>query len=722
MKEERVGIRVSGRAVAYFGSQSISNNASAIFELVKNSRDADAKNVSISFEGLGTSEGKIVIEDDGIGMTLEDVTDKWLVAGTDSKVTTPKSPSGRRVQGEKGIGRFACEKLAEKVTLESYSLGSNDVIKIVFEWNKYKKPGITFDQVKHPLQVLPKDDTAKHGLCLTLDGLNSEWTSENVKSTIEELGKFILPKEISDPDRINIIVQAPEYDINAWAVEGTITKTAPIKMRAIFKDHILRVTINDVDDKKGERTDNTFSKNLPDKECGPFDFKLYFYPRETAKKKGGHYEKFYANKNIDEFLEEYSGVYLYKDGAWVKPLGSKHDWLGLEGRRVQRGSRIGRSQVYGIVQISQDSNPSILSTSHRETVQDTPEFSDLKSVIMDAVKALEKYWSAVKSKSKRKGRASPYTSAENNISTVIKTVKSIKDHMPDEAYEKILYDSITAQKYIRSAKEGKDAEIEHFGELRHHEDTVAALGLFTSYMASAIAAPLNNNIRVIAEIRRTMESTDFDKVIDAETVRNGWGWIENLEDNTRRMVHFTSFVRELSHHIAASANRSGKPAQFKVVDAWNTVMKGFDDFLNEFHIEATASVEDSLIIEFSRIDLEAILTNLFLNSIDALKTKDGPRRIHFEAAHSSSGISIRFSDNGRGVELKHIDHVFEPFYVIDVESEDAHGHGLGLALVQKITERYGGNATAKSPSLEFSGTGTTIDIIFPQVARVVSTG
>lgn len=721
VEEQRVKIRVSGRAVTYFGSQSISNDASAIFELVKNSRDADAKNVIIKFENLGSPQARIIVEDDGLGMTLEDVTNKWLVAGTDTKVITPQSPGGRRVQGEKGIGRFACEKIAKRVTLESYPQGSSDMVRMMFDWDKYAKPGVTFDQVTHPLRTLKKDNAVRRGLCLTLEHLNSQWSDKNVRDTIKELGKFVLPKEIDDPDRVNITVHATQYGIKNSPVEGTITKNAPIKMHAAFENKTLSVKIDDIDDKKNERSDNTFRKQLLDKECGPFEFKLYFYPRETAKKKGGHYEKFYENQNITEFLEEYSGVYLYKDGAWVKPLGSKNDWLGLEGRRVQRRDNIGRSQVYGLIQISHDKNPHILSTSHRETVQENQAFSDLKDVIIVAIKFLKKYWLAVKNSDEAPSVTNPHRRAEYNIGEVIKTVKATKDQIPGNAYAKLLQDSLATQKYIRIAKKGTDVEIERFGELRHHEDTVAALGLFTSYMASAIAAPLNKNIQVIAEIRAAMESTDFNKVIDKETVRNGWGWIESLENNTQRMVHFTSFVKELSLHIAMSVSRDGKPVQFKVVDAWNTVTKGFNDFLKEFDIEAFASVDDSLVVEFSQIDLEAILTNLFLNSIDALKERDGPRRIRFEAVHSRGGMTVRFSDNGKGIKRMDLDRILEPFYVGDVESEGAHGHGLGLAIVKKIIERYDGDITPRSPSPEFSGTGTTIDITFPQVPRVVST-
>ena len=57
-----------------------------------------------------------------------------------------------------------------------------------------------------------------------------------------------------------------------------------------------------------------------------------------------------------------------------------NDWLGLEGRRVQRRDKIGRAQVYGVVNISQDSNPEIKPTAHREVLQENKALEDLRSV------------------------------------------------------------------------------------------------------------------------------------------------------------------------------------------------------------------------------------------------------------------------------------------------------------------------------------------------------
>ena len=69
------------------GRELITDRITALFELVKNCYDANANNVDITFEYLNplTDKSKIIIEDNGLGMTYEDIRDKWMVIGTSSK-------------------------------------------------------------------------------------------------------------------------------------------------------------------------------------------------------------------------------------------------------------------------------------------------------------------------------------------------------------------------------------------------------------------------------------------------------------------------------------------------------------------------------------------------------------------------------------------------------------------------------------------------------------
>ena len=102
------------------GEQSVSNSVAALFELVKNCYDADATSATVIFHGQRKEKGQLAlssieIKDNGVGMTFEDIKDKWMVVGTYAKEREIKSSKfGRRVAGEKGIGRFATQRLALK--------------------------------------------------------------------------------------------------------------------------------------------------------------------------------------------------------------------------------------------------------------------------------------------------------------------------------------------------------------------------------------------------------------------------------------------------------------------------------------------------------------------------------------------------------------------------------------------------------------------------------
>lgn len=92
-------------AYRLLGRELITDRITALFELVKNCYDANAEVVTIDFININplTKDSKIVIRDNGIGMTFEDIRDKWMVIGTSSKRRNSKSPApyNRKVAGKK---------------------------------------------------------------------------------------------------------------------------------------------------------------------------------------------------------------------------------------------------------------------------------------------------------------------------------------------------------------------------------------------------------------------------------------------------------------------------------------------------------------------------------------------------------------------------------------------------------------------------------------------
>ena len=114
--------------IKHLGLQMYSTLPSVIGELVANSWDANATKVEITIpnEAIGTSS-EIVLRDDGIGMSNEDVRHKYLIIGRDrrdeEKADRTPSPACRRIMGRKGIGKFSAFGIAREIAVESVKNG-----------------------------------------------------------------------------------------------------------------------------------------------------------------------------------------------------------------------------------------------------------------------------------------------------------------------------------------------------------------------------------------------------------------------------------------------------------------------------------------------------------------------------------------------------------------------------------------------------------------------
>jgi signal transduction histidine kinase len=110
-----------------------------------------------------------------------------------------------------------------------------------------------------------------------------------------------------------------------------------------------------------------------------------------------------------------------------------------------------------------------------------------------------------------------------------------------------------------------------------------------------------------------------------------------------------------------------------------------------------------LVIFADETHLHSIFSNLILNAKDALvedNTKDPCISIHLAQVHEQ--IRITVADNGPGIDPKHLDDIFEPFF----STKPTTGTGLGLGIVQKMLLLYDGTISVDSQP----GQGTVFTI------------
>ncbi len=92
--------------------------------------------------------------------------------------------------------------------------------------------------------------------------------------------------------------------------------------------------------------------------------------------------------------------------------------------------------------------------------------------------------------------------------------------------------------------------------------------------------------------------------------------------------------------------------------------------------------------------------NLILNGADAVQDINNLGQMTIRTAiiadekTGGSGLEIRFTDNGPGIDPAHIKQVFDPFFTT---KEVGHGTGLGLSVSYMIIENGGGTIQAISP-------------------------
>lgn len=189
MTKKQVKFRTNSRHISQLGRELVTDFVTALTELIKNAYDADADGVKIIFDNIKSDDGKIIIIDTGTGMTQSDVENKWMVIGTNNKVRDNYSKLGRKRVGKKGIGRFSVERLAENVSIYSFTEYEKP-FKFSINWNKYEE--ININNLKQKINILKN--------------INDEDSAKYIKNQIEY---FLLSSKVAEEDKkkLNRIIE-----------------------------------------------------------------------------------------------------------------------------------------------------------------------------------------------------------------------------------------------------------------------------------------------------------------------------------------------------------------------------------------------------------------------------------------------------------------------------------------------------------------------------------
>lgn len=687
-------IRPAGRHILTIGRDLIQDSHAAVVELVKNAYDADSQKVNIEFRAKPDHSGyTIVITDDGHGMSRDTVIHKWMVPSTPDKQERRQSPSGRIMQGRKGIGRYAASILGTDLLLETIT-PQGEKTTLLVEWKAFEA-ATYLDEVDILIETTTVSEASGTRLTMTGDDeFFKEWNGKQFDKLRFELKKLTSPVSAALSDELNDGEFRISLEIDGFSGVQDIKEN--IEPYPIFNLFDYRIAGKIGTDGKGTLTYSLQkARNATEEKirfdagaptgCGELVFDIRVYDREKEaieslisrglKDESGNYV---GKLQARQLLNDYNGIGVYRNGFRIRPLGdADFDWLKLNEQRVQNPSlRIGSNQVIGYVMIQSEEQSNLVEKSARDGLRENPAFARLKEITKAVIAKLEERRFAYR---KKAGLSRPVLKVERELERLFsfealkKDIKSklVKGGVAQKTVDEVL-------KIIDQDAEAKNKVADEIRQTVAIYQGQATLGKIINVILHEGRRPLNYFSNQIPNLNYWCES--YRKTGDAEKLEDVLSIADGLGENADIFVKLFSRLDPL-----AAKKRSAK----KLLNLKKTIrdsLSVFEEEMKKHHITQKIEGSDNFQFLAWQQDLYAIFTNLVDNSIYWINEKNvQTREISIEIVTDGDSLShIDYRDTGPGIEPELItsEVIFEPEF-----STKPSGVGLGLAIAGEAAMR-----------------------------------
>lgn len=659
--------RPQARLIRLLGEQLISDETTAILELIKNSYDADARRVDIRFLApSGGGSPSVEIQDDGDGMDLQTLLTGWLEPAVHRKRGgrwKERTPLGRFPLGEKGVGRFAADKLGASMELVTRSRTGADEIVLQIRWGLFESD-VYLDEIEnHWSSRSPVIFTGDaHGTLIRITELRFQWDGRFLQRIRDSLTRLISPN--TKTDDFAIILECSNRPEFSGIVTNRLLDQAPYQLRgrvdASGRLHIEEagrtVKIVDLRSRMREYLSDGNGRSQP-LSCGPFSLALHAWDLDAVSQ-----SELKVDRATRQTLKQWSGISIYRDGFRVLPYGERgDDWLELNQRRVNNPTlRLSNNQIIGIIDVTQQDNPDLRDRTSREGMIDNQAFEDFRQLVLASLAYLEEFRF-----SRRHGATKKAAAASGDSDPVLQLLAQLHQSAGGPA----------SPSAVAELERAYRARLE---EQQRREDNLlrlAGLGIAAERSAPAMAATVAAAAQALQILRRRTATIASGDQVLAEGVTELSGLLDHMVDQ----LDVLTPLRAVSSKGIEAVDLRAVVADVQQI-LFHPIRQG------QVHLQVTEYNAPVLHAQHGHI-LQMMLV-LFDNALYWLnQVSPGVRRIirvHLWSKGSRGGFTV--ADSGPGITTTQAKLIFEPFY-----STRREGLGLGLFVARQLAQRYGGD-------------------------------
>lgn len=742
--QQNLKFSVDSALLSELGERLVERSHIALAELIKNAYDADASLVKVSVESDPDDDTLVVIEvdDNGTGMSIDDIKNYWMRIATTHKTKDSFSTKyGRQRTGAKGIGRFSCRRLGNRLTLcttAKLKNGYYQKTEVVFDWLNYT-PGSEVTEIDCPV-ISTQSKKSETGTTLKIyGGKANEWMGRDWAAFKRQLARLVANRGTyrrgyqKDPG-FKIILNAPNHEddevvdlreqlINAgW---GTLTIN-------IDSDGKVCNTLQALE--LGKRQ-ITIEEKYP--ELANTNAVIGIFPDEKAQLRD---TSVLGLGSLREILKEWGGVSIKCHNVRVYPYGEPgNDWLNIDRDRGLRHGRLRDDQLLKYAP-THDIDPSRvlldLLSSHahmgdielntadetlfqikasREGFIGEKGIAQLRKVIRFGVDwatiqrgIYKKYAAEQRTKESikaleeiadKKVPRNEIEAVEVATEVISNEIKQATSHLPADQRKDIRDRAKKATQVLAEVFKNSQNERSHLRLIA----SSSSLLLIFSHEVKALLGDLDGHIANLSSIKRHLPA---EKISLADDLQKR---IRGSKERFKDLLDMTSIV------IVDS--RSKVPERLDVLSRAKRAVECFSLINNAYNIDIMVDI--SPVTKAGPI-LEAELYALFLNALsNAIKSViakgEKYKRIEISAKRSGKRTEIHVRDAGVGVKPDDAKQLFETF-ISDpnnrlypalkkrINPQDSFivgtGSGLGLSIVKEIVEARNGEVrfvSANSP-------------------------